>query len=231
MKKSLWCLVFAFCVAVGANAYAEGATATYNDTNDIVNPVVTGNIKNVVITNSASNADITANNIFYIDQASGSVLNSAAGFAMTEDAPSGIYYMTLRYDSGEVETIPINVKNNIKSDDVPMLPLDGSIEDGVGDDFSVAFITSNFVNLEDYKTVKFAFTAKNGQTGYFGYYLKDIEGKMKSSTINLGEKTGKVFFGVRLTGIENDYKNGSDGANVSMWLSKDENWKDKGGNQ
>ena len=48
---------------------------------------------------------------------------------------------------------------------------------------------------------------------------------MKSSKIDLGIPGGQVFFGIRLTEIESTYRNGSGGANVSMWLSKDENFK------
>ena len=230
VKKVLLCLV---CASLGAvtsiNAYAEGTTATYNDTNDIATPTGTGNIENVIITDSETFSGLTGSNVFFIDQApSGSLLNAAAGFAMKKDAPNGTYYMTLRYDD-TTEKIPFTVKNSIKSTDVPMLMLDGSIEDGDGDEFSLAFVTENFVDLSEYKTVKFAFT-QDGTTGYFGYYLKDMQAKFPSSTINLGDQTG-VFLGVRLTGIENSYKNGSGGANVSMWLSKDENWKDKGGNE
>ena len=210
---------------MSTNAYAAGATATYNDTNDIVNPVDAGSIKSVVITNSSSNTNITTNNIFYIDQApSGSVLNSAAGFAITKDAPTGTYYMTLRYNDNITEKIPFTVKNNIKSDDMPMVLLPGSIENGNADEFSVAFVTENLVNLSEYKTVKFAFTA-DGTTKYFGYYLDDMKDKMKSSKIDLGIPGGQVFFGIRLTEIESTYRNGSGGANVSMWLSKDENFK------
>ena len=214
MKKALLCLAFAFCTAVGVNAYATG-TATYNDTNDIVNPTDVGTVKNVIITDVASG--VAAENIFYVDQApSGSVLNSAAGFAMKKDAPNGTYYMTLRYDNNTTEQIPFTVKNSIKSDDMPMVLLPGSIEDGEDGKFSVAFVTENSVNLSEYTTVKFAFT-ENGTTGYFGYYLKNLQAKFPSSEINLVGPNG-VFVGVKLTEIENIYKNGAGGANVSMWL-------------
>ena len=101
---------------------------------------------------------------------------------------------------------------------MPLLMLNGSMEDGDNSDFSVAFVTNDLVDLSEYRTVKFAFTA-NGETSYLGYYLSNMQGKMPSSEINLGGHNGKVFLGVRLTEIENKYKTSS-GGNVQMWLSK-----------
>ena len=200
MKKLLLCMVFALCAAASANAYAADATdVTFNDVTDTVT-ATDSDVKTVIITNQDPKEKIEDKNIYYMDQAlQGSPLSAIAGFAMKKDPPVGTYYMTLRYSDDKTETKTFEVTNQVKSTDLAMTPLNGT----------TAFVTSNTVNLSDYKSIKVGFIKKDGKTTYLGCNFNEFG----LSVLKLGDTDG-AFVGVQLNGVD-EY------GSVSMWLSPD----------
>ena len=210
MKKALLFLALVISAVLGVSAYAE--EAAYDKTTNTAS-AVKENVKTVLITNTETG--IESGNIFYVDQAkTGSVLDAAAGFAMKANAPDGTYFMRLGYNelvsgSAAAETLSFTI-TTIAPDSAMGLLADSYAESADGKTFSVAFVTEDAIDPNDYATVKFGFTDAETTT-YLGYPLADLLG----TKMTLEDGAG-IKLGVQLNDIPIEYKD-----NVSMMLSND----------
>ena len=188
VRKVFLCMIFALFAAVSTNAYAAGAV--YSDETNKVTAENKSNIQTVLITNTEGTVD-TEDDIFYIDQAVNSSLDAAIGFLMKANPQNGRYYMKL-YNGETTEMLSFTI-GEVNVEDKALLPLNNAIVNG--DSYSVAFVTSDDLYIEDYNIVKFAFE-QNGTTKYLGYPLSSLE---SFTEFSLGNNE-KRFFGVQLNG-------------------------------
>ena len=212
MRKSLLCMIFALFTAVSTNAYAAGAV--YSDATKKVTAENKSNIQTVLITNTEGTVD--TDDIFYIDQAVNSPLDAAIGFLMKANPQNGRYYMKL-YNGETTEILSFTI-GEVNVEDKALLPLNNAIVNG--DSYSVAFVTSDDLYIEDYNIVKFAFE-QNGTTKYLGYPLSSLE---SFTEFSLGNNE-KRFFGVQLNGNISKY------GTVSAAYLSDSKLKEGGGSQ
>lgn len=193
MKRVWLCLALIIASVSGTAVYAADAEYTEGKAkaSDVSKSVYTV----LIVGENVSN--VSAADIYYVDQAADG-LNAAAGFALKGNPTEGTYNMILGYNkvreySAGSDILRFEISSDVPESKIEMKALEnGVVYNDAGTEFSKGFVTEEAFDANDYNSLVFAFTNKDGSTTYMGYPLSNITVISGNASVMLGVQLNEI---------------------------------------